>query len=386
MRIIIKGGIWKNTEDEILKAAVMKYGKNQWARISSLLVRKTPAQCKARWYEYLDPSIKKTSWSKEEDEKLLHLVKLMPTQWRTIAPLVGRTAHQCLQRYQELLDDAERKEMGSEDLGLSAGDGEDIRGLKQGEVDPMPEMRPARPDPVDMDEDEKEMLSEARARLANTQGKKAKRKARERQLDEAKRLAGLQKRREMKAAGLELRPQPLRKGEMDVNKEIPFERQPALGYWETEEEKERNEVEAERWKEKVLEKGRGENVQVPLSVQEEERIRREAVQKRKQQEEERKKNNDSAPIAFVSSKGESKAEKERLELEQAEHIAKRRKLILPSPQLTESEAQKLVKLQEFETAVLGNETPASALVGTYTRVDASVARTPRVAGESVFVQ
>ena len=45
-----KGGVWKNTEDEILKVAVMKYGKNQWARISSLLVRKTPKQCKARWY------------------------------------------------------------------------------------------------------------------------------------------------------------------------------------------------------------------------------------------------------------------------------------------------------------------------------------------------
>lgn len=26
-RILIKGGVWKNTEDEILKAAVMKYGK-----------------------------------------------------------------------------------------------------------------------------------------------------------------------------------------------------------------------------------------------------------------------------------------------------------------------------------------------------------------------
>ena len=37
----------------------MKYGKNQWARISSLLVRKSPKQCKARWYEWLDPSIKK---------------------------------------------------------------------------------------------------------------------------------------------------------------------------------------------------------------------------------------------------------------------------------------------------------------------------------------
>jgi len=64
--------------------------------------------------------------------------------------------------------------------------GDDPRKLKPGEIDPAPETKPARPDPIDMDEDEIEMLSEARARLANTQGKKAKRKAREKQLEEAR--------------------------------------------------------------------------------------------------------------------------------------------------------------------------------------------------------
>ena len=34
----------------------MKYGKNQWARVASLLNRKSAKQCKARWYEWLDPS------------------------------------------------------------------------------------------------------------------------------------------------------------------------------------------------------------------------------------------------------------------------------------------------------------------------------------------
>lgn len=48
MRFQMKGGVWKNTEDEILKAAVMKYGLNQWSRISSLLVRKSAKQCKSR--------------------------------------------------------------------------------------------------------------------------------------------------------------------------------------------------------------------------------------------------------------------------------------------------------------------------------------------------
>jgi pre-mRNA-splicing factor CDC5/CEF1 len=70
---------------------------------------------------------------------------------------------------------------------------------------------------------EKEMLSEARARLANTQGKKAKRKARERQMEEARRLAMLQKKRELKAAGIMSRAKPKdKKTSMDVRAHSPF--------------------------------------------------------------------------------------------------------------------------------------------------------------------
>jgi len=93
-----------------------------------------------------------------EDEKLLHLAKLMPTQWRTIAPIVGRTATQCLERYQKLLDEAEAQE--NDELGLAGPGGpeagpsaDDVRRLRPGEVDPDPETKPARPDPIDMDED-----------------------------------------------------------------------------------------------------------------------------------------------------------------------------------------------------------------------------------------
>ena len=105
VRVSIKGGIWKNSEDEILKAAVQKYGKQQWARCASLLNRKTAKQAKARWHEWLDPSIRKTAdWSREEEEKLLHLAKLLPAQWKTIGPLMGgRTATQCQEHYEYLL-------------------------------------------------------------------------------------------------------------------------------------------------------------------------------------------------------------------------------------------------------------------------------------------
>lgn len=205
-------------------------------------MRKSPKQCKARWYEWLDPSIKKIEWSKEEDEKLLHLAKLMPTQWRTIAPIVGRTATQCLERYQHLLDEAEslNDPLGLAGPGAEAGpSADDVRRLRPGEIDPDPETKPARPDAVDMDEEEKEMLSEARARLANTEGKKAKRKARERALEEARRLATLQKRREMKVAGIYARPNKKEKFHINYSAEIPFEKQPAPGFYDTTEEQAR---------------------------------------------------------------------------------------------------------------------------------------------------
>ena len=139
--------------------------------------RKSAKQCKARWHEWLDPSVRKVEWSREEEEKLLHLAKLMPAQWKTIGPLVGRTATQCQEHYEKLLDEA----------AGGKGDDDDEEGLRHqplrvGQIDSHPETKPARPDPIDMDEDEIEMLQEARARLANTQGKKAKRKARAKRL------------------------------------------------------------------------------------------------------------------------------------------------------------------------------------------------------------
>lgn len=313
MRIMIKGGVWKNTEDEILKAAVMKYGKNQWSRISSLLVRKSAKQCKARWYEWLDPSIKKTEWTREEDEKLLHLAKLMPTQWRTIAPIVGRTPAQCLERYEKLLDAAVAK-----DENYEAAD--DPRRLRPGEIDPNPESKPARPDPVDMDEDEKEMLSEARARLANTRGKKAKRKAREKQLEEARRLASLQKRRELKAAGLDMNHRKRKQRGIDYNAEIPFEKKPPPGFFETSQEA------------RISDKP-----SFPLTVEDLEGKRRVDVeaQQRKQ---------DASKNKIVQRHDAPAAVLQVNKLNDPEAVRKRSKLTLPAPQISDRELEEIAKL------------------------------------------
>ncbi|AEO70859.1 uncharacterized protein THITE_2122671 [Thermothielavioides terrestris NRRL 8126] len=366
---VVKGGVWTNIEDEILKASVSKYGLNQWARVSSLLARKTPKQCKARWNEWLDPSIKKIEWSKEEDEKLLHLAKLMPTQWRTIAPIVGRTANQCLERYQRLLDEAEQREASS--LGLTGPDGgetraptaDDVRRLRPGEIDPDPETKPARPDTIDLDEDEKEMLSEARARLANTQGKKAKRKARERQQEESRRLAVLQKRRELKTAGINIKVTTRKKGQMDYNADIPFEKKPVPGFYDTTEEIQRNEFQRAHFdpkKQQVGNKRKGEQDE-------------DAERKRRKNE----KDGPSASLQAALKAGQMQ------KLREAEQSSKRKPLVLPAPQVSEGELEEIVKM-----GVIGERASAMAresdndatrgLVGNYSTINTNAPiRTPR---------
>ncbi|KAI9667632.1 MAG: Pre-mRNA-splicing factor cef1 [Bathelium mastoideum] len=371
---VVKGGVWTNIEDEILKASVSKYGLNQWARVSSLLARKTPKQCKARWAEWLDPGIRKIEWSKEEDERLLHLAKLMPTQWRTIAPIVGRTATQCLERYQKLLDEAESRENDELKLGGPEGgetappSADDVRRLRPGEMDPDPESKPAKPDTIDLDEDEKEMLSEARARLANTQGKKAKRKARERQLDESRRLAQLQKRREMKSAGINIKITNVKKGQMDYNADIPFEKAPAPGFYDTMEENERNERQREEFDPR----------------------KQQLANKRKQDQEDpnedRKRQKNEKPGAAASFAAAAAAGKMQ-KIREAEQSSKRRSLVLPAPQVKDAELEDIVKMgmagERASQAAFSSENDATrGLVGNYSSMaGATPIRTPMAAKE-----
>jgi len=350
MRILIKGGVWKNSEDEVLKAAVMKYGLNNWSRVASLLARKSPKQCKARWYEWLDPTVKKTEWTREEEEKLLHLAKLFPTQWRTIAPIVGRTAYQCLEHYEKLLDQAQ---------GRDEMDENDPRRLKPGEIDPHPETKPARADPIDMDEDEKEMLSEARARLANTRGKKAKRKAREKQLEEARRLAALQKRRELKAAGISTtkkysRP---RSKYIDYGTEVPFEAAPPLGFHAV---------------------GAEETPNVTLGLA---NVTLQSVEDRtRADEEKRRRKDDERKLKRLKESNLPEAIDMINKLNDPQQLRKRTSLTLPAPQLNDEELEKIVKMGADAAALTAQSADSStaSLVQSYGETPGSTPlRTPK---------
>nr|CAG4638299.1 EOG090X02CC [Cyclestheria hislopi] len=209
-----------------------------------------------------------------------------------------------------------------------------------------------------MDEDELEMLSEARARLANTQGKKAKRKAREKQLEEARRLAALQKRRELRAAGINVRRGALshnrRKRGVDYNAEIPFEKQPAIGFYDTSNEQyDPFAPDFHRLRQQQLE---GE-----LRSEKEERERK----KDKQRLQQRKEN--EVPSALLQ--GEQPA-------------TKRSKLVLPEPQISDRELEQVVKLGKVseaaqEAARETGQRVSDALLADYSLNQSAALRTPR---------
>lgn len=204
-----------------------------------------------------------------------------------------------------------------------------------------------------MDEDELEMLSEARARLANTQGKKAKRKAREKQLEEARRLAALQKRRELRAAGIGSGNRKRIKG-IDYNAEIPFEKRPAIGFYDTSEEHlDKPEPDFNKMRQQDLD---GE-----LRSEKEERERKKDKQKLKQRKE------NDMPTAM---------------LQNMEPERKRSKLVLPTPQISDQELQQVVKLgraSEIAKEVAGESgiETTDALLADYSITPQAISATPR---------
>ncbi|AIB10041.1 cell division control protein, CDC5 (nucleomorph) [Lotharella oceanica] len=167
MAIYFRSTIWRNYEDQILKAAITKYGLNQWDRISSLLINKTPKQCKNRWFFWLNPRIKKIQWTYEEDERLIYLAYIFISQWNTIGKFLGRTAESCAIRFEKLLN----VKINDIDKSLYL---QDIKNPCTMMVDH--DHQPAKMGNLSNDHDMQNILVEARARLSNIKGKKAKRK------------------------------------------------------------------------------------------------------------------------------------------------------------------------------------------------------------------
>ncbi len=178
-----------------------------------------------------------------------------------------------------------------------------------------------------------EMLQEARARLANTQGKKAKRKAREKMLAQAKRMADLQKRRELKQAGLisgkAKRKARKKGGEIDLGVEIPFHKPAPAGF---------HDVSGEVARSEAIRTKQAKRVDFQQLNEQQYRSRDEEHLKAKKREEARlralEKSNMNYVVAQVSKSNDPL------------NIRKRGPLALPAPSVSDRELQSLAKMEE----------------------------------------
>ncbi|CAH0686941.1 unnamed protein product [Chilo suppressalis] len=106
----INRGRWTKEEDKKLKMYVKVYNKN-WELIAANFANRSDFQCQQRWSKVLNPELVKGPWTKEEDEKVIDLVaRYGPKKWTLIARhLKGRIGKQCRERWHNHLNPSIKK-------------------------------------------------------------------------------------------------------------------------------------------------------------------------------------------------------------------------------------------------------------------------------------
>nr|KAG5693280.1 hypothetical protein BaRGS_011601 [Batillaria attramentaria] len=103
---VVNRGKWTKEEDEKLRKVVEAKGLHDWKSVSSYFQDRTDIQCQHRWHKVLNPDLIKGPWTKEEDNKVIHLVQEYgPKRWTLISKhLKGRTGKQCRERWHNHLN------------------------------------------------------------------------------------------------------------------------------------------------------------------------------------------------------------------------------------------------------------------------------------------
>ena len=91
------------SEDTLLEKLVAKYGENNWEEIASQIPGRNIRQCHDRWVYYLNPNVKKTPWTEEEENLLFKCVHEIGPHWVRITQFFeGRTDTQIKNKWNVL--------------------------------------------------------------------------------------------------------------------------------------------------------------------------------------------------------------------------------------------------------------------------------------------
>jgi len=107
------GGRWSKDEDALLRFAVLESGPRNWKKISGSYFNgsRSDVQCLHRWQKVLRPGLVKGPWTKEEDDQIVYCVQHGITKWSEIAlHISGRIGKQCRERWFNHLDPKIKRE------------------------------------------------------------------------------------------------------------------------------------------------------------------------------------------------------------------------------------------------------------------------------------
>ncbi|CAG9324448.1 unnamed protein product [Blepharisma stoltei] len=112
-----KSSGWSINEDIVLYRIVEARGLKAWSAIAKELNAvmhqknevRNGRQCRERWYNHVDPSLKKGEWTPEEDMYILEQQQLIGNKWSEIARgLTGRTENSVKNRWKSMVKKTEK--------------------------------------------------------------------------------------------------------------------------------------------------------------------------------------------------------------------------------------------------------------------------------------
>ncbi|MEE6463838.1 hypothetical protein FKM82_006073 [Ascaphus truei] len=108
---------WTRDEDDKLKKLVEHHGADLWGLVAGHFLNRSDVQCQHRWQKVLNPELIKGPWTKEEDQRVIELVqKYGPKRWSLIAKhLKGRIGKQCRERWHNHLNPEVKKSSWTEE-------------------------------------------------------------------------------------------------------------------------------------------------------------------------------------------------------------------------------------------------------------------------------